>query len=687
MAKLFYRYAAVEKGEDDKSFQVRFSSEYPVTRTADADDESAGIANAGEQYLEILSHAAGDADFNQLNDRGAFLDEHDSKLHLGHVRKAVLSDDRCGRAIIEPDLATDLSKIRADQIRSQSRPHISVGYSRTGIVSKELMPDGKIAVRFKWRPDEISSVARPADPLAGANRAAETRETKAHCIHCGTGHERSQLDSDFICGDCRKKGRTKEPERTRAIDSPSPVERMDTITLTEAKKRSKDAVKDILNRNSEIATRVDEYIKDHGMKAAGKLGETLRAIGNEFCNRDSATPTKELLVELGNRCRGEIAKIKPEPYLMRSRMSEREVNRYSMIRGIASCIRRESPVPDGLEGEVHKDMEERAKRDFGGLGYESKGFHVPYDAPTPRIRSRRDRRAMSDRFSRDLYVGDFASGGALVPTELLTPYIELLRNRLALDWAGCSTLGGLQGNVIIPRQTGASAPQAVGEINALQATQQEFDQIELRPRRAGNTQAYSKQLLLQSTPDVEALIREDNFRQIAIKIDYMGLNGQGANSEPLGLMNTPGINSILFGGTPTYAQVVAMETAIRQNNVYDPIVFISTSTTRGRWRVLPAALVGATIVSGESNALWVGNDDNEFVAGRPAYDTQQVPNNQVIAGAFEHLLHAMWGGLDIIVDYITQAASGKIVITYNTWNDFALRHPQAFCCSADSGNQ
>jgi hypothetical protein len=192
---------------------------------------------------------------------------------------------------------------------------------------------------------------------------------------------------------------------------------------------------------------------------------------------------------------------------------------------------------------------------------------------------------------------------------------------------------------------------------------------------------------LQSSPDVEALIREDNFRQIAIKIDSMGLMGLGGNAEPLGIMNTPGINAILFGGTPTYAQVVGMETAIRKNNVYDPIVFLTTSATRGRWRVLPAALVGSTIVSGETNALWTGNNDDEFVAGRPAYDSQQVPNDQVIAGAFEHLLHAMWGGLDIVVDYITRAAFGEIVITYNTWNDFALRHPQAFCTSVDSGNQ
>jgi hypothetical protein len=76
-----------------------------------------------------------------------------------------------------------------------------------------------------------------------------------------------------------------------------------------------------------------------------------------------------------------------------------------------------------------------------------------------------------------------------------------------------------------------------------------------------------------------------------------------------------------------------------------------------------------------------------MVNGQPAWDTNQIPNNQMIYGVWDQLIHAMWGGIDVVVDVFTKAKNAETVITINTWGDFAVRHPQAFTVSADAANQ
>ena len=107
-----YRYAQVEANTADekkRTLQVAFSSEFPVERTASARDEKLGIAKRGEEYLELLSHNAGDYDISALTAPGALVDEHDTRAHLGKVYHAEVSEDKKGRAGLEFDFASDLS--------------------------------------------------------------------------------------------------------------------------------------------------------------------------------------------------------------------------------------------------------------------------------------------------------------------------------------------------------------------------------------------------------------------------------------------------------------------------------------------------------------------------------------------------------------------------------------------------
>ena len=348
---------------------------------------------------------------------------------------------------------------------------------------------------------------------------------------------------------------------------------------------------------------------------------------------------------------------------------------YSVARGIQSCILRKSNIPDGLEGEVHAEMVKR------GIPHEAGGFQVPFDALISRQMNRRQQR--------DLNATTFGQGGATVATSILLPIIELLRNRMVCDRLGVQGIAGLEGNIAIPRQSGAATAYSLSEQATLTASTQSLDQILLTPHRVGAYEDYSRQLLLQSSMDVENFIREDLLKVIAIKWDYLILQGQGAGDEPCGILNTTGIGSMLFGGTATWAQVVAFETALSLANAdLGKMAFATSPGVRGRWKVIAKTGVGVTsvvpIFLWEKGEWADGSNDGE-VNGYRAAATNQVLNNLVFFGNWEDVIHALWGGYDVIVDPFTRATSGTNRITVNTFGDVAVRHAASFCVSGDSG--
>jgi HK97 family phage prohead protease len=111
---------------------------------------------------------------------------------------------------------------------------------------------------------------------------------------------------------------------------------------------------------------------------------------------------------------------------------------------------------------------------------------------------------------RDLTVGTASAAGDLVGTDFRPgSFIELLRNRSALAGLGVTSLTGLSGNVAIPRQTGAATAYWVAESGAPTESNQTVDQVNMSPKTVGAFTDYSRRLMLQSSIDVEQMIRQD----------------------------------------------------------------------------------------------------------------------------------------------------------------------------------
>jgi HK97 family phage major capsid protein len=190
-------------------------------------------------------------------------------------------------------------------------------------------------------------------------------------------------------------------------------------------------------------------------------------------------------------------------------------------------------------------------------------------------------------------------------------------------------------------------------------------------------------------------LRRDIADQIGLRVDYFCLNGQGAASEPMGILNTPGIGATTFGGTASWSSVLSFEQALAQNNA-DTVPgarlgWITSPGVRSRWKTI--AKVGIN-TSGSVVPVFIwesGNfsDSNDgLVNSYRAAVTNNTPNNQVLFGNWTDLLLGFWFSVIFLtVDPYTSAESDEINFTAHLYCDVAVRHPQSFAVSADSGAQ
>lgn len=664
MPERICRYIEVDGSKIDRearTIPLTFSSEFPALQRADenvpsAIKRAAGLAE-GEVFVEILDHSPDSVDLSLLNNRGAFLDEHDEKDQIGVVERAEITEKQ-GRAIVKMD-THDKGKTRFEQMQSRSRPHISAGYKYTGFIRSEQLPNGRKAYRFAWKGLELSSVAIPADPTIGVARSYQDLPEVDSSQTANAKNAENNLTAEEIkrmrilldAGATAQSGATVDEGKIRATA-------VEDFRKTDGERRKK------------IRAAGDLLIKDRP-----DMRDRLVSLVNESCEGEVDEQAFSI------RAMREMITTKPANQItMRSLgCNQKEIDRYSLVRAIQSCVIQKSrgAVPDGLEGELHQEM---SKRD---LGFTPMGFLVPADANiSPRTLGRAD----VTRMTRDMQVNIFGQGGATVATELMTPIIEILRNRMVMMSLGVRSLAGLEGNVVIPRQTGAGTAYAVSEIAQLSLSNQILDQIAVSPKRVGTTGNYSKQLVLQSSIDVESFMRDDFLKVLAIMWDRIILNGAGAGDEALGILNTPGIGSVTFGAAATFAKLVSFWTSVATANAdVGEMGYVTSIAASGVLQAAAKLLVGATTVA--ANPLWEGNGSNGRVNGYRAEATNQMPSNLLLFGVFSEAIHALWGGYDVVVDPFTLADKGEVKITMNTYGDVAIRHPQCFCASADSAAQ
>jgi len=330
-------------------------------------------------------------------------------------------------------------------------------------------------------------------------------------------------------------------------------------------------------------------------------------------------------------------------------MSEKESRSFSFLRAINYLANpTDRAARESAAFEIEASDAAAAK-----LGRQSRGITIPQDV-----------------LRRDLSVGTASAGGNLVATDLdAGSFIDLLRHASALDQAGATVLTGLVGNVAIPRQSGAATAYWVAESGAPTESQQTVDQVSLTPRTVAAFTDYSRRLMLQSSIDVENMVRNDLARVLALKIDVAGLYGTGNSSEPLGLKLTTGVGTEDFAAdTPTFAEVVALESDVAgANALTGSPVYLMNAAMRGALK---------TKTKDTGSGLFVMEGD--LVNGYRGILSNQVASNDLWFGNFADLIIGYFSGLDLMVDPYTHSTSGTVRVVAMQDCDIAVRHPESF---------
>ena len=299
---------------------------------------------------------------------------------------------------------------------------------------------------------------------------------------------------------------------------------------------------------------------------------------------------------------------------------------------------------------------------------------------------------------RDLSITSPSTGAVTVQTTVGDQVVPFLRSKTVCGQLGATLIDGLtNGNVRLPRATVGGVASWLPEIGPGADADQNFDYFTATPKRIQASTVLGRQLVYQSSPDIEAFIANDLANAIAVAVDNAALNGTGVAPQPLGILNYPAnpafsyvyssrSPSVTFGGPTTWGNVLLFEKNVELANVVNDGTFgyVTDPLCRDKWQQ-------AAKVAGYPSFLWenTGDPSDTFgrVNGRRAISSTQITGSKVIFGKWSEMLICTWLGLDIMVDPFSLAVTGEIRVQVSLLADIQFRYPLAFCCSSDSGAQ
>ena len=408
------------------------------------------------------------------------------------------------------------------------------------------------------------------------------------------------------------------------------------INLDEVRSESAEAAKKEFARNSkeilDLAVKHNKRDLAHQAISEGKSVEEFRGLLLDNISNDTPLETPK---DIG--------------------LSEKETKRFSILRAINAMA---NPTDRKAQEAAKFEFEasEAAQRSYGTT---AQGLMLPSEVL--RNWNQRDLSAGSDG---DLIGQDYRAGD----------FIDVLRNNSAV-MPLATMLNGLSGDVKIPRKTAAASAAFISsEGGAAGESELTVGNVSMSPKSLGAFTDITRQLMIQSSIDVENLVRNDLAASMAIAIDDAALEGSGSSGNPTGITNTSGINSVSLSSAaaPTFAEMVSMETAVRVDNaLLGDLAYIVHPTNYGTLKTTEKASNTAQFVA-----------VNDEINGYRAVVSPQLTANNYVFGNFSDLLIGMFGGLDIVVDPYTSSSSGTVRIVALQSVDVAVRHAVSFCAAS-----
>ncbi len=281
--------------------------------------------------------------------------------------------------------------------------------------------------------------------------------------------------------------------------------------------------------------------------------------------------------------------------------------------------------------------------------------------------------------------GTDTAGGFLVPEEYLLDIKERITARAVLRQLGMTTYPMKTDTLNIPRITGGGTAAWLGENAAGTPANATLAQLQLVAKKLMALIEVSNELIRDSNPRVEEVLRRDTAKVMALKEDIDFIRGTGTPPVPKGIINHSGINEVTLGangGTPSFDTIYDALYQVELNNgIANGFVF--HPRTKNTLRKLK-----------DSNNRYIYNvnpsvKEPDTLVGLPALPTTQLPVNltvgtstdcsEIITGQFDEAIVGERDFMEFALD-----GSGKYFEKYQTAiraiqrEDFGLRTENVF---------
>lgn len=339
------------------------------------------------------------------------------------------------------------------------------------------------------------------------------------------------------------------------------------------------------------------------------------------------------------------------------------------------------PANDRQHGELESRVSLLEVLQAGAEGRQLTGAAAEYHAEAERRSGRRARGVYVPLRLFEQRASTTSTAGELVPTvHRADQYVSPLRNALLTRALGVRVLSGLSGDLSIPKHGSSMSVGWVGEDGDLSDSDMSFDELNLTPKHAGGFTRLSRQLIQQSSPDVEQLVRDDLTALLAEAIDAALIAGEGP-TEPVGILNAADTQSHSLA-TLNWEAVLGMPEKLElQNAGSDNVNWLTSPSVKKKF--------GSTLKTADIAGYIL---ENGMVGEHSLFSTNQVPLTSdspaagiAILGDWAQVMLGIWSEVDILVNPYESTAfkKGAVLVRAMSTVDADVRHPQAFVIAND----
>lgn len=639
--------------EDEELYDITLSSEFPVDRW---------------YGREILDHSPEAINLDRAADGLNFLWNHNTDVVIGR-----LSNLRAKGGKLKARLR--FSKIQEGRDKKtlvdEGMREVSLGYSGDEYEATPAKADEPTIVRWtRWTPMEGSLASVPADFTVGVGRSADVKFP----IHRRSSG--SEVSMEPKQGAAPAAGAGASP----AVNTTSNSNAAEIVRLS------------ILHN---VQDRAAEWLE---------RGLTIDQVKSAILDARASSPTGAPAPGAPTPSAGTGVDLPPADQRNYSYARAILVAANMADRDVSAAAKRNLRC---LETEVSDELEKRMPQQYKRLG----GMFIPMSLRNEGLREQfgsigRSVAPMLQQRITDFLtrVGTIDSQTAntikeVVFTEYGGELINILRNIALVVRMGARVLTGLSSPIAFPRQTQDVTATWVPENPGTDVADSNVktDLVTISPRTLQAATKYSRQLLVQSSVDVEAMVRESIAAAHALAYDLAAIHGTGSNNQPLGVYNQPNVNTVDFGNASfgssnklAWTGVVEMERIVASANaLLGALGFLTTPSIAADGKTT-LKFPGAAVAQG--GPIWEGTLLEGEMDGVRAMTTNQVAktlgaNGAASGGTYHGLIYGNWadliigqfgGAMEMIVDPYTFKKQGLIEVASFQMSDVAVRHPVSF---------